>query len=207
MGAEENGAQQQNNAAGAANETGNQNQQQSNESGEKTFTQAEVGAIGAKEKAQGKSAILKLFGVASEEEAKTQAEEFKKWQESQKTEQQKIDETIKAATKLASQSEKRAIAAENKLTALAAGVTTESLEDALAIALRKTTDEKPLEKVLEEMKKESRYSGFFGTPQAAGGTGSSADHNKGQQKQENLGERLAKQRVAGVPTKSNFFKN
>lgn len=194
---------QQNQSNGGDN--GDQNQQQN--SGAKTFTQEDVNAIGAREKNQGKSAILKMFGCADEKTAKAEAEEFKKWKESQKTDEQKRNDAEQQLKDSAAESEKRAVAAENKLTALSAGVTTESLDDALAIALLKVTDDKPLDKVFAEMKKEPRYSGFFGTGSSNnGGTGSSADHNKGQGGDKgNIGERLAQSRVASASAKSNFF--
>ena len=197
---------QQNQSNGGNNGDQNQQQQQQN-SGTKTFTQEDVNAIGAREKNQGKSAILKMFGCADEKTAKAEAEEFKKWKESQKTDEQKRNEAEQQLKDSAAESEKRAVAAENKLTALAAGVTTESLDDALAIALLKVTEDKPLDKVFAEMKKEPRYLGFFGAGSSNnGGTGSSADHTKGQGGNKgNIGERLAQGRVASAPAKSNFF--
>lgn len=181
-----------------------QTQQNQGSSGEKTFTQEDVNAIGAREKNQGKSSILKLFGCADEKSAKAEAEEFKKWKESQKTDEQKRNEAEQLLKDSAAESEKRATVAENKLTALTAGVTAESLDDALAIALLKVTEEKSLEKVLAEMKKESRYSGFFGTS-SNGGTGSSADHTRGQGETGNIGKRLAEKRM--TQPKSTFFTN
>ena len=197
---------QQNQSNGGNNGDQNQQQQQQN-SGAKTFTQEDVNAIGAREKNQGKSAILKMFGCADEKTAKAEAEEFRKWKESQKTDEQKRNEAEQQLKDSAAESEKRAVAAENKLTALAAGVTTESLDDALAIALLKVTEDKSLDKVFAEMKKESRYAGFFGAGSSNnGGTGSSADHTKGQGGNKgNIGERLAQGRVASAPAKSNFF--
>lgn len=198
---------QQNQGSGNNNGDQNQQQQQQNSGAGKTFTQDEVTAIGTREKNQGKNSILKMFGCADEKTAKAEAEEFRKWKESQKTDEQKRNEAEQQLKDSAAESEKRAVAAENKLTALSAGVTTESLDDALAIALLKVTDDKPLDKVFAEMKKEPRYSGFFGSGSSNnGGTGSSADHNKGQGGNKgNIGERLAQSRVASAPTKSNFF--
>ena len=124
---------------GSGSSTGDQTQ----DSGTKTFTQDEVNTIGAREKSQGKNSILKIFGCADEKTAKAEAEEFKKWKESQK--------------------------------------------------------------VFEEMKKESRYSGFFGTGSSLGGTGSSADHNRGGQGTDNIGKRLAENKVKSTSVKSSFF--
>lgn len=189
--------------AGDQNQTGG-----ADNSGGKTFTQDEVNAIGAKEKNQGKNSILKLFGCADENTAKTEAEEFKKWKETQLTEEQKRAAETKKLTDSAAASERRAILAESKVTVLSAGVNPESLEDVLAIAMGKVTEEKPLDKVLAEMKKEQKYSGFFGG-NSSGGTGSSADHNKGGQNNVtgNIGERLAKAKLANATTKSKFFSN
>ena len=194
--------------AGAETTAADQTQQQQS-SGEKTFTQEEVNSIGAREKNQGKSSILKLFGCADEATAKTEAEEFKKWKASQQTEEQKRAENEKLMNQKVSDSEKRAALAENKLTALSAGITKESLDDALAIALLKVTEEKPLDKVLEDMKKDARYSGFFGTgSSSSGGTGSSAAHNKGGSSgADNIGKRLAESRLKAAGSKSNFFNN
>lgn len=197
----------QNESQGNGENTGDQNQ--NSNSGAKTFTQEEVSAIGAKEKNQGKNSILKMFDCADEETAKKQAEEFKKWKSEQLTDEQRREEEKAKLQNSASESEKRAVAAENKLAAMQAGISLDSLEDALAIALRKVTDDKPLDKVFEEMKKEQRYSGFFGASSSSGGTGSSADHNKNGQNnnQGNIGKRLAEQRTSNSPTKSNFFTN
>lgn len=202
-----NGEGDNNSSQESNNGAGDQSQQGGN-SGEKTFTQDDVNAIGAREKNQGKNSILKLFGCTDEKTAKAEAEEFKKWKETQKTDEQKRAEAEQQLKNSAAESEKRATAAENKLTLLTAGVTKESLDDALAIALLKVTEEKPLDKVLEEMKKEPRYAGFFGEGSSNGGTGSSADHTKGGQNNNgNIGERLAKNRLASASPKSNFFKS
>lgn len=194
----------------ANNNAGDQNQTEgANNTGAKTFTQDEVNAIGAKEKNQGKNSILKLFGCADENAAKTEAEEFKKWKETQLTEEQKRAQEQKKLTDSAAASEQRAIIAESKVTLLSAGVTAESLEDVLAIAMGKVTEEKTLDKVIAEMKKEQKYSGFFGESSSNGGTGSSASHNKGGQNNSagNIGERLAKAKLANTAPKSKFFQN
>lgn len=182
--------------------TGDQNQQQN--SG-KIFTQDDVNAIGAREKRQGKKAILELFGCTDEKAATAAAEEFKKWRESQKTEEQKRSEAEQQLLSSIKETEKRAAAAENKLSAIAAGVTSDSLDDALALALPKVTEEKSLDKVFAEMKKDPKYSGFFSTGSAGKGTGTTPDHNSHQGGQENIGKRLAEKKTTSLPKQSNFF--
>lgn len=170
----------------------------------KTFTQEELSAVAATEKKQGKQSILNLFGVKNEKEAKEQAEAFKKWQESQKDTEQKLKDS---QTNLA-EAQAKAKQAEDKLALMTAGVNKDSLDDALAIAALKVTDDKDLAAVLEEMKKDPKYKGFFGTSGSAG-TGSSTGHQgTGAAGTENIGERLGKLSAShAAPKKSNFFTN
>lgn len=182
-------------------EGGNSNKSGDDESGKK-FTQAELSAVAATEKKQGKQSILNLFGVKSEKEAKEQAAAFKQWQESQKDTEQKLKDSQEAT----SEAEKRAAAAEAKLACVTAGVQKDSIDDVLAIAAAKVTDDKNLDAVLEEMKKDTKYKGFFNTGTGSAGTGSSADHKGGAGTGgagENYGARLAKSKSAKV--KSAFF--
>ena len=184
--------------------TGDQNHPDNGESGE-TFTQEQVNAIASREKSQGKAAIMKMFGVKDEKTAKAQAEEFKKWQESQKN----TEDKLKDSEKNLSEAESRAAAAEMKLSCVMAGVNKDSVDDVLAIATVKVTDDKDLDAVLEEMKKEPKYKGFFdSTNGGSNGTGSSAEHKggAGTGATTNLGERLGKQKSEGA-TKSAFFSN
>lgn len=191
-------------------DNGNQNQSNSGngngETGEKTFTQAELSAVAATEKKQGKQSILNLFGVKSEKDAKEQAEAFKKWQESQKDTEQKLKDS---ESNLA-EANAKAAAAESKLACVMAGVNKDSIDDALAVASLKVTENKDLSAVLEEMKKEPKYSGFFSTSSSSSnGTGTPDGHSGGaggNGSVENIGARLGKARNQ-EQKKSNFFKN
>lgn len=210
----EDGGEGSNDDAGAAGTEGEGNQNpdagKGGEAGE-TFTQEQMNAIAAREKSQGKNAILKLFGAKDEKTAKEQAKAFKEWQEAQKTNEQKLQDQQKDI----SDANARAQAAEDKLVCIMAGINKDSVDDALAIASMKVTEDKNLEAVIEDMKKEPRYKGFFdtdssdssdnkhkgtGTPAGHQGTGSSAGGS------ENIGERLGKARNGGAK-KSNFFTN
>lgn len=200
--------------AGAGSQGGNDGGSQGNQdnpagdagkAGEnKTFTQAELSAVAANEKKQGKQSIMNLFGVKDEKEAKAQAEAFKKWQESQKD----LETKLKDSQTSLNEANTKAAAAENKLTLMMAGVNKDSIDDALAIAALKVTDDKDLNAVIEEMKKEPKYKGFF-TTAGSSGTGNPDGHQGtgAGGAGENIGERLGKLAVAGVPKKSNFFTN
>lgn len=184
-------------------------QASNNNPGEKTFTQAQVSAMMAKEKNEGKRSALKALGFNSEADAKKAIEAYNSFLNLQKTDEQKLSDEIKKAQDESNENLSRAIEAENKLSCLEAGVNKESLADVLAIASTKVTDEKDLSKVLEEMKKDKRYSSFFEGSQVGSGTGtppghSSSINDNGGGKGE-LGKRLAEASIAPKKTESNFF--
>lgn len=187
-------------------DSNNNEDQNSDKSGEKTFTQSELSAVAATEKKQGKQSILNLFGLKSEKEAKEQAEAFKKWQDSQKTTETKLkDQEVQI-----SEANAKAALAESKLACIMAGVSKDSVDDAMAIAATKVTEDKDLTAVLEEMKKEPRYKGFFGTTDSSSsnGTGSPAGHQGTGSTGAvgNIGERLGKAKHV-ESKKSNYFTN
>lgn len=172
---------------------------------DKTFTQAEVTAMMTREKKEGRRALLNQLGFKTEGEAKQAVALYTTLLESQKSEDQK---KLDAAAKLGdakADAEQRAEAAENKLSCVMAGVNNDSLEDVLAIAKTKVTDEKNLDQVLVEMKKEQRYVNFFkGTESTSGGTGSEPGHgykNEGNEKGA-FGKRLAD---ANKPAKKSSY--
>lgn len=208
--AEGDGADDANNNAGGAEDSnaGGQNngedQNSGNNSGEKSFTQTEVNNMMTKEKNEGKRSILKSLGFKTEEEALKAIEGYNKFLESQKTEAEKNKEALDKANNEKANALKRATEAENKLAIYNAGVNNEYIEDVLAIAILKVTEEKNLETVLKEMKEDKKYESFF-AKEISGGTGSNpghgSNHNDGEK---GYGERLAK-RNANKETKSNYF--
>lgn len=179
---------------------------------EKKFTQADMSATAAREKKQGRRSAFKEMGFKSEKDAKEQMSAFRKWRESQMTPEQKTAAEIKQANDDKSDAEKRAEAAENKLAAIQAGVKKDAVDDAVAIAMMKVTEEKTLEDVLNEMKAQPRYKGFFdglednNNDDEKGGTGSGTKH-KSASKTDGIGKRLAQAQVNGSAAKSNFFRN
>lgn len=181
---------------------------------EKKFTQADLTATATKEKKQGRAAAFREMGFKSEKEAKEQLEAFRKYQESQLTPEQKTAAQIKQANDDKSDAEKRAEAAENKLAAIQAGVKKDAVDDAVAIAMMKVSEDKSLDDVLAEMKTQSRYKGFFdGSDEEEnddkGGTGTSVRH-KTSKKEEGIGKRLGQAQVQNHSkgaTKSSFFRN
>lgn len=178
--------------------------------GSKTFTQEQVTAMMAKEKKEGRKAMLKKLGFANEAEASKAMKAYRAIMNSQKTEEELEAEKNKGLEGEKSEAEKRAQAAEDKLSCVMAGVRKDSIDDALAVAKLKVTDEKTLDKVLADMKKESRYAGFFkeddGADDDEEGTGSEPGHTKkkGKPKKGSYGANLAKGLNKGEQKKTYF---
>lgn len=181
-----------------------------NKNTEKTFTQQQVNDMMAKEKKQGKQAMLNALGFKNEQEAKDSINLLKALQESQKSEEQKQEEAKKAALEDKEKAEQRAILAESKLTCIENGVNKESVEDVLTIAMSKVSDDKTLESVIADMKKEKRYTSFFVDENEGGsnGTGTTPSHSSSKkQNEDDYGKKLAERYNAkqSGDTKSKFF--
>ena len=187
---------------------GNGNQDQ-NKTGEKIFTQSEVSAMMAKEKNEGKRAILKSLGFKDEEGAKKSIEEYNKYLESKKTDDEKKAEALKAAKSEKDEAIKRAMEAESKLACYNAGVSKDYIDDVILIASSKVSEDKTLDKVLEEMKKDKKYESFFGkvASSASEGTGSNVGHSSSNNgsSDEGIGKRLAERNKSNQNKKSSFF--
>ena len=157
------------------NDGGSQNDQTDN-SGEKTFTQSQVSAMMTKEKNEGRKAMLKSLGFESEKDAKDAFALLNALKDSQKSAEEKAEDFKNKAAKDLSEANARANAAESKLTCLENGVNKESLADVLAIASSKISDDKDLNTVIKEMAKDKKYSSFF-TNANPSGTGSNPGHS------------------------------
>lgn len=169
-----NGSQNDNQNEGGNNE-GNQDQN----SGEKMFSQSQVNAMMTKEKKEGKKSVLNALGFNSEDEAKNAFNLLKALTDSQKSAEELAKESQKESDKKLKEANDKALKAENKLSCLMAGVDKDSIDDVLAIALNKTTDDKNLDSVLEDMKKEDRYKTFFNSSSNSSGTGNPPGHSGG----------------------------
>ena len=178
--------------------------------GEKTFTQSEVTNMMTKEKNEGKRSVLKALGFKSEDEAKEAIEKYNKYLEDQKTEAEKQTEALNKANSEKAEAIKRAQEAENKVACYNSGIISEYIDDVLAIASTKVTEEKDLVEVLKEMKEDKKYKSFFEKDPGSGskhGTGSNAGHSgNDNEDKKDLGKRLAEQRKSSTTVvKSNYF--
>lgn len=223
-GANGNGGSQQNDGAAGqdggqesnGNDGGNSGAQNGNGNGdgseEKKFTQSEVSKMMTREKQQGKQSVLNALGFKTEKDAKDALNLLKALQDSQKSEEEKVEEAKNTAIQEKAEAEKRAEMAEAKLACIVNGADKDSIDDVLTIALTRVTDDKDLEAVIGEMKKQAKYSSFFASkPDGNDGTGNtpgnsneggnsgSADYGK--QVAEKYGSKLG----ASNGAKSKFF--
>lgn len=110
-----------------------------NEGAEKTFTQAELDAI----------VKQRLDRQKKDMPSKEEMEAFKKWQDSQKSAEELSQEKISAAECRAAEAEKKAAAAEAKAYAYSKGVSAEAVDDVIALAMAKVSDDVSIDKAIE----------------------------------------------------------
>lgn len=109
------------------------------EQAEKTFTQKELDAI----------VKQRLERQAKGQPTKEEMDAFHKWQDSQKTAEQLSAEKISAAESGRAEAEKKLAAAEAKCCAFSKGVSAEAVDDVIALAMAKVSDDMPIEKAIE----------------------------------------------------------
>lgn len=181
---------------------GNQNQSQNSGA---TFSQADLNRIGAQEKANGKKSILKELGFEDEKSAKEAMTKYNEWLSSQKTEAEKTQEKLNAATSAQTAAEARAVLAENKLEIMKAGGVAASVDDIMAMISVRVNDKTDFKAALEDVKK--AYPNLFGASgNSDTGTGGSLNRQKNNSgNPESIGERLAKSRIKTNTTKNPYF--
>lgn len=123
----------------------------------KTFTQAELDAI----------VKQRLERQAKGQPSKEEMEAFRKWQDSQKTAEQLSQEKISAAESGRADAEKKLVAAEAKCCAYSKGVTAEAVDDVIALAMAKVSDDMPIEKAIDAVI--SKYPSFCSAKSAPQG--------------------------------------
>ena len=123
----------------------------------KTFTQAELDAI----------VKQRLERAAKGQPSKEEMEAFRKWQDSRKTAEQLSQEKISAAESGRADAEKKLAAAEAKCCAYSKGVTAEAVDDVIALAMAKVSDDMPIEKAIDAVI--SKYPSFCSAKSAPQG--------------------------------------
>lgn len=177
---------------------------------ERSFSQEQVNKMMTREKNQGRAAAYKEMGIDPKNTKMVKM--FQAFIESQKSDEQKMAEKDIEAQKKQAEAEQRALMAEAKAEAMMLGVKSQYVEDAVALALSKMSDDTDLKTILNELKE--KYSLWFESddddnsgkggkgkkPEKVGqkGTGASVKEvsKKGGKDSGGLGSRLAAQRKA-----------
>lgn len=169
---------------------------------DKVFTQAEVNALMAKEKEQGRKAILKELGVGDIKNAKDALDKYKEYLESQKSDLQKAQDLAAEAEKNRKASEDELLKTKQKLAAITAGCPPEKVDDIVILAQSRMNDKTTFEQAIEQIKQS--YPDMFGQTQNKG-TGSNANpQNKGTAPNNgSVGSRLASMHVS--ESKNPYF--
>ena len=118
---------------------------------EKLFRQEDVNNIVAREAKKAQEKLLKELGIDDFDNAKEGLQKFREWQESQKTEQEKLQESVQKLTQ-----DNETLASENaslkaQLSALKQGVKADSLEDVIALAERLVNDETTIDDAIKQV--------------------------------------------------------
>lgn len=174
-----------------------QNKSQNASEKPKTYTQEEVNALLAKEKRQGKNSVLNALGIKTVEEAKNALNAAKAAVDANKTEEQLAADALNAAKKAQTDAENDLLAAKRTITVMKAGFDPQYVDDVVAIASRKVTEDKTFEDVIEEMKTSHKF--YLTTEnKPAEGTGSATagfKKNGNAKQEESYGAQLAKKNI------------
>ena len=141
----------------SGNETGTSGKE---EKAEKTFTQAEVNRMMAREKHQGANSVYNELGIKPGDKKTLSA--IKEYLASQKSDEQKALEAEAAQASEIAKANERAAIAEAKAEAMMIGVQTQFVEDATTLALAKVAaeDGTDIKTALGELK--TKYPIWFG---------------------------------------------
>lgn len=177
---------------------------------EKTFSQEQVSRMMAKEKNQGRNSVYNELGINPKDEEQIKA--IKAYIESQKTDSQKAAEKVLAENAALKEAEEKVRIAEAKAEVMMLGIKTQFVDDAVTLALAKTTDDRDIKSVLAEFK--TKYPVWFETEEDKKkqnkGTGSSLKNQSsksGDDKGEKgIGARLAAQRKSSKAKTSYWNK-
>ena len=187
------------------NPAGDQNQQQNNPSGA-TFTQSDLNRIGAQEKANGKKSMLKELGFDDEQTAKDAIAKYNEYIKSQQTEVEQAQAALATATKAQTEAESKAALAERRCSILLEQGNPKYVNDIMAIANSRITEDKDFDAALKSVKED--FPTFFTGESGDTGTGG-APSPKGAKNNTNvtgIGARLAQNRLSNTVTKNPYFK-
>lgn len=187
---------------------------------ERTFTQEEVNRMMAREKKQGRAALLKELGYTDEKSAISASKSYNAWLEAQKSEEQKAAEKDAANDEALKEAQAKAELSEAKVEAMMLGCQPKYVDDVIALAVAKKTDDGDFKTIIGDLKK--KYPVWFGkssddeekdesSKTGQKGTGGSVtpkkkNSGKDDSGEQSMGSRLAaSRRAANKSTKKSFW--
>lgn len=186
------------------NQNNNPDNSSNNNEPERVFTQAELNKLLKAEKEKSKSALLKELGVSDFNTAKDGLAKYLQSVEDSKSDLQKTQEANAQMSKELGEKTGKVMFLQASLDAISCGVNPTVVSDIIPIVLAKVTEENDVKSVIEDMKKNPAFSGFF-TSALNSGTGNPIPRkqNVNDNGTESYGARLAKSKVKSRNTNTN----
>lgn len=152
------------------NQSGENNQaQQNSNTNQGTQTQNNTPSVDVEaEKKKAVNDLLKKLGYGDEESLNTDITEYKKYLDSQKTAQEKVQGTLDETTKQLAEEREARIVAEAKVEAMKLGVKEGLVDDVVLIAKNRVTKDKDIVAVLTEMKDNADEKIYFKSEEEGG---------------------------------------
>lgn len=187
---------------------------------EKVFTQEEVNKMMAREKKQGRMALLKELGYKDEETAKSASKSYNAWLEAQKSDEEKRKDSEEKNNEAIREAQAKAEISEAKAEALLLGCEPKYVDDVIALAVAKKTEDGDFKTIIGDLKK--KYPIWFDKSsddddskedekkkEGQKGTGGSVSKSKSKSgkngDEKSLGARLAAARRAQGGNKKSFW--
>lgn len=131
---------------------------------EKLFKQEDVNNITAKETKKAQEKLLKQLGIEDFDNAKEGMKKFKEWQESQKTEQEKLNEKLSTFESQLSEKDSTLSDLQAENAAIKAGITDEkNLEAVITLAKTKVSEDVDINAAIKQVVED--YPQFAGQKQ------------------------------------------
>ncbi len=134
--------------------------------GDKTFTQEDVNNIAAKEARKAKEQFLKELGIEDFENAKEGMKKFQEWQDAQKTDAEKQAEKLTNLEKTHAETQAENETLKAQISAVKAGVKTDSVEDVVTLAKNLVGDNVDMDAAIKQVME--KYPHFAAEEQTEG---------------------------------------
>lgn len=196
---------------GKGNPNGDEGNQNPDSGDKLPKTMKELQSLMKQEKNSGRQSamkeLLKELGVEDVKNVKEGWAKYKEYLDSQKTNEQKLTDSLKDATGKLTASEQRAQFAERQLALIKLGCKADCVEDAAALAGLKVNDKVDFDTAAKELKE--KHPSFFGEEDGLkdNGTGGLKKNGKSVFTTNGLGERLAASKAAAFSNKNPYFKD